>query len=87
MEGFADLLNKLSEQGLLGLLLALSLGANVFLYRENRREGKERLVESKADTQKMMEALFVATRAQETGTTAMGQLKAVVETAMLRGRR
>lgn len=67
-----------------GYVLAAFIGWFTWqLYKENRQLYRDRLTEGRADTQKMADALNLAVEAQKVGTTAMVELRKVVEAAIV----
>ncbi len=78
--------NKLAEQGVLGIICGLSIVGMIMLYKEVRKLMQEQKDDYKSSTDKAWAALNAATDAQKANTTAMAQLKEIVDAAILKGR-
>lgn len=86
MEEIKGLVDLLASGGL-PAILAISLWVNYMFYKEIRLNERERRVETKADNDKAWAALMAGAEAQKETTSAMRQLKEVIETAILKGGR
>lgn len=80
---FTTVVPELIKQGA-GYVMAAFFGWFAWqLYKENQQNYKDQIAAQKEDIAKMHQAFAASTAAQDSGTEAMKQLKAVVETAVI----
>jgi len=80
------IVQELLKLGLPGVVLVVLGWFAWQLYKENRQVSKDRLTDSRADTDKAWAALNAAAAAQQSTADAMRQLKEVIDTAILQRR-